>query len=85
MSHEDWAGGQKDTEPEQADRQHTPGLRPGKAEFKEEICLALIKDKDKKGKTKTNFGFTCKIYFSFSQKNKNFFVLFCMASDQYPI
>ena len=34
MSHEDWCGEQENTEPEQADRQHTPGLCPRKWRLK---------------------------------------------------
>ena len=41
MSHEDRTGGQKDTKPEQADRQHTPGLRPGKVQFNKKLVWPL--------------------------------------------
>ena len=77
MSHEDRAGGQKNTEPEQADRQHTPGLRPGKVEFKEEISLALIKDKDKKRKDENKFRvYLSNLFLFFSKKQDNFFCPF---------
>ena len=48
MSHEDRAGGQKDTEPEKADRHHTPALCPEKVEVEEEISLTLKKKRIKK-------------------------------------